>query len=523
MNNFKSNYKGLIGLSQVDTDYIESTTIVNTDDITTKSLHTTSLYVNNAILDFTQYVDLTTAQIIAAQKSFSTAPLLNFTQTTAVNNNLVSRYYTDSRYVDLTSGQIISGIKYFNSAPYLNFTQTAPTANDVINKNYADATYQPKTTTAVNSGFVRSTVAAVTGITTSSYTTIVSFTIPTTGTYVIIYTGRVAAINAVGNYGGGIMALYNPAGTIIGDSRIMILSTPGSSTNGQGSASGTYIVSGTSGTYTMRILQYNGNSNCLNDANGYNTVTYYEVAAAGPAGANGTNGTNGITPVLSIGTVSTLSAGSNATVTQTGTSIAPVYNFGIPQGIQGVQGTQGIQGSTGATGSTGAKGDKGDAGDSTVATAAATAAGISAAAAAVSAAASSTSSAASAASALAAETASTANNGRITTLENKTVGMTGYPDVNGTIHTEFKGKLSVMDDIGYEKIKLDGNNKSIILGNDVIKLDATEQKITLGSTQLLNGVQVVSPSVWANNIDARTSVENLNIGTNNGVLTTINI
>ena len=124
---------------------------------------------------------------------------------------------------------------------------------------------------------------------------------------------------------------------------------------------------------------------------------------------------------------------------------------------------------------------------------------------------------------MAAEIASTANNGRITTLENKTVGMTGYPDVNGTIHTEFKGKLSVMDDIGYEKIKLDGNNKSIILGNDIIKLDATEQKITLGSTQLLNGVQVVSPSVWVNNIDARTSVENLNIGTNNGVLTTINI
>ena len=47
--------------------------------------------------------------------------------------------------------------------------------------------------------------------------------------------------------------------------------------------------------------------------------------------------------------------------------------------------------------------------------------------------------------------------------------------------------------------------------------------MTIGSTQELNGVQVVSPSVWCNNIDARTSSENLNIGTNNGALTFINI
>jgi hypothetical protein len=51
---------------------------------------------------------------------------------------------------------------------------------------------------------------------------------------------------------------------------------------------------------------------------------------------------------VAVGTTTTLSAGSNATVANSGTSTAAVLNFGIPQGPQGVQG---------------AKGDKGDKGD----------------------------------------------------------------------------------------------------------------------------------------------------------------
>jgi hypothetical protein len=50
---------------------------------------------------------------------------------------------------------------------------------------------------------------------------------------------------------------------------------------------------------------------------------------------------------VAVGTTTTLSAGSSATVTNVGTSLAAVFNFGIPQG------TQGIQGQTGATGATG--------------------------------------------------------------------------------------------------------------------------------------------------------------------------
>ena len=43
----------------------------------------------------------------------------------------------------------------------------------------------------------------------------------------------------------------------------------------------------------------------------------------------------GKAPVMSIGVVETLPAGSDATVTMTGTAEYPVLNFGIPQGDDG--------------------------------------------------------------------------------------------------------------------------------------------------------------------------------------------
>lgn len=52
--------------------------------------------------------------------------------------------------------------------------------------------------------------------------------------------------------------------------------------------------------------------------------------------------------------VTTLPAGSNATVSQTGTAGQPVLTFGIPRGNTGEQGAQGIQGEKGDTGATGA-------------------------------------------------------------------------------------------------------------------------------------------------------------------------
>ena len=56
---------------------------------------------------------------------------------------------------------------------------------------------------------------------------------------------------------------------------------------------------------------------------------------------------------VSVGTTSTLSAGSSATVANSGTPYNAILNFGIPQGIQGIQGPTGNTGPQGPTGSTG--------------------------------------------------------------------------------------------------------------------------------------------------------------------------
>lgn len=65
---------------------------------------------------------------------------------------------------------------------------------------------------------------------------------------------------------------------------------------------------------------------------------------------------NGVTPNLQIGTVTTLEPNEQATVTRTGTDEQPIFNFGIPQGIQGEQGIQGIPGQDGQPGQDGVDG-----------------------------------------------------------------------------------------------------------------------------------------------------------------------
>ena len=57
---------------------------------------------------------------------------------------------------------------------------------------------------------------------------------------------------------------------------------------------------------------------------------------------------------VEVGTTTTLPAGSNATVTNSGTETDVVLNFGIPQGIKGDTGAQGPQGAQGPKGDTGA-------------------------------------------------------------------------------------------------------------------------------------------------------------------------
>ena len=110
-------------------------------------------------------------------------------------------------------------------------------------------------------------------------------------------------------------------------------------------------------TYTQNeAVQYNGsayvclqgNSNLIppNNTSAWSLMT--SKGDIGPAGAVGSAGT------ITIGTVTTGSSGSNAAVTNSGTSSEAVLNFNLPKGAQGQQGTTGSVGAKGDTGATGA-------------------------------------------------------------------------------------------------------------------------------------------------------------------------
>ena len=68
----------------------------------------------------------------------------------------------------------------------------------------------------------------------------------------------------------------------------------------------------------------------------------------GDTGPQGPTGANGNSATIQVGSVTTLSAGSNATVENVGTSTNAIFNFGIPKGADGT-GTGGGSGESGAT------------------------------------------------------------------------------------------------------------------------------------------------------------------------------
>ena len=89
----------------------------------------------------------------------------------------------------------------------------------------------------------------------------------------------------------------------------------------------------------------------------------------GPAGADGADGTQGPkgdkgdAATITIGNVQTGAAGSNVSVTNSGTSTAAKLNFTIPRGDKGETGAQGPQGPAGPQGPTGPQGPQGPKGD----------------------------------------------------------------------------------------------------------------------------------------------------------------
>lgn len=77
----------------------------------------------------------------------------------------------------------------------------------------------------------------------------------------------------------------------------------------------------------------------------------------GDQGPQGEIGPTGDAATISVGTTTTGAAGSAATVTNSGTTSAAVFDFNIPQGVQGPTGDTGAQGEQGPQGPQGAQGD----------------------------------------------------------------------------------------------------------------------------------------------------------------------
>src|SRR4029077_8897023 len=70
-----------------------------------------------------------------------------------------------------------------------------------------------------------------------------------------------------------------------------------------------------------------------------------DVGATGATGAQGNAGTPGAAATIAVGTTTTGAPGSNASVTNSGSSSAATFNFTIPRGDVGPQGPQGPAGS----------------------------------------------------------------------------------------------------------------------------------------------------------------------------------
>lgn len=79
----------------------------------------------------------------------------------------------------------------------------------------------------------------------------------------------------------------------------------------------------------------------------------------GTAGATGSTGPAGAAATIAVGTVTPLNAGATPTVSNSGTSSAATFNFGIPAGATGATGPTGPSGATGSAGATGPTGSAG--------------------------------------------------------------------------------------------------------------------------------------------------------------------
>lgn len=90
-----------------------------------------------------------------------------------------------------------------------------------------------------------------------------------------------------------------------------------------------------------------GSSVIITNSGSSSAATFNFTIPRGDTGAAGSNGSNGAAATIAAGTTTTGSAGTNASVTNVGSSSTAVFNFTIPRGDVGATGNTGATGPVG--------------------------------------------------------------------------------------------------------------------------------------------------------------------------------
>lgn len=168
------------------------------------------------------------------------------------------------------------------------------------------------------------------------------------GTTTTLSSGSAAYVTNVGTTSAAIFNFGVPQGPVgaTGTTGSAATVSVGSTTTGTAGSSATVVNSGTT---SAAILQFTIPRGDKGD-----TGSTGATGATGQKGDTGNTGASGAAATITLGTVSTASAGSNVSITNSGTTSAAVFNFSIPRGDKGDQGNIGNTGATGSAGAAGA-------------------------------------------------------------------------------------------------------------------------------------------------------------------------
>jgi len=547
------------------------------EDIVCNTLTTNSITTNTIVTNSINNVSSTTLGYLDATSSIQTqlTTLQNKTSLQSVSSNITSFSGTGILVNDIG----VSGIAYKNG------TQSSAFNNEYLTRSFATTLFGAGTATTPRGSMGRATnlTTVATTLTVLPFDTV---NVTLVGMSYNSSNNRITFTEAGSYYVELAYNIFSTANTNTFNIWVAIRENGTvltQSTSSQTVPPQTYNSSVSSATIEVVanefidfVYQQSGGTNLRFDTTGTGTLNKQaysfsifrvQTGKDGTNGANGTNGTNGAAATIAVGITTTLSAGSSATVTNSGSSSAATFNFGIPQGIQGIQGVQGQSGLNcdltigttttlsagssatatnsgtvnnvilnlgipqGVQGVQGQKGDKGDKGDSTVAAEIAAAASAASAAASHASAITSTISAGNSATSAAQAAASVASvntqfEGRVAALEDKTDAQYRYTDINVASHTQFEHFLEVLDGTLAPTIIFDGEQETLSTGDividgannqitvDSISIDGNNQLINIGASQTLDGVKLITPTIEVNNIDARTIAEDINIGSN---------